>query len=42
VGEAPAWVVRIAFAMWFAGLAALAATLVRIRQVALRTPAPDA
>ena len=34
VGEAPAWVVRVAFAIWFTALAALAATLVRIRQVA--------
>jgi len=33
-GEAPAWVVRIAFAVWFAGLAALAATLLRIRVLA--------
>ena len=31
VGEAPAWVVRAAFALWFAGLAALAATLLRLR-----------
>ena len=37
VGEAPPWVVRFAFAAWFAGLAALAATLVRMRQVALHT-----
>ena len=42
VGEAPAWVVRIAFAVWFAGMATLAATLVRIRKVALRTPDLDA
>ncbi len=34
VGEAPAWAVRVAFVIWFAALAALAATLVRIRQVA--------
>ena len=34
VGEAPAWVVHVAFAVWFTALAALAATLVRIRQVA--------
>ena len=33
VGEAPAWVVRAAFAFWFAGLAALAATLLRLRSV---------
>ena len=41
VGVAPAWAVRIAFAVWFAGLAALAATLsVRL---ALRpsTPMPQ-
>jgi hypothetical protein len=31
VGEAPPWVVRVAFAVWCAGLAALAATLLRIR-----------
>ena len=31
VGEAPTWVVRAAFAVWFAGLAALATTLLRIR-----------
>ncbi len=37
VGEAPAWVVRIALAIWCAGLAALAATLLRIRQVATQT-----
>ena len=34
VGEAPAWVVRIAFGVWYSGLAALAATLLRIRQLA--------
>lgn len=33
VGVAPAWVVRISFAVWYAGLVALAATLVRIRVV---------
>jgi hypothetical protein len=40
VGEAPAWVVRIAFAIWFTALAALAATLLRLRHVArqLRVP----
>ena len=32
VGEAPAWVVRIAFAMWGVGLAVLAIVLVRLRQ----------
>ena len=42
VGEAPAWVVRVAFGVWLAGLAALAATLVRIRRVAARTTQPDA
>jgi hypothetical protein len=36
VGEAPAWVVRVAFAFWYAGLAALAATLVRLRILAPR------
>ena len=30
VGAAPAWVVRVAFAVWYAGVAALAATLGRI------------
>ena len=34
VGEAPAWVVRMTFGIWFAVLAALAATLIRIRNVA--------
>jgi hypothetical protein len=34
VGEAPPWVVRTAFAIWFAGLAALTATLMRIRIIA--------
>jgi len=34
VGEAPAWVVRAAFAIWIAGLCALAATLWRIRSIA--------
>jgi hypothetical protein len=33
VGEAPAWAVRVAFAFWFAGLAALAATLFRIHSL---------
>ena len=42
VGEAPAWVVRTAFGVWFAGLAALGATLVRIRQVAIETTNPNA
>lgn len=31
VGEAPAWAVGVAFAVWIAGLAALCATLLRIR-----------
>jgi len=34
VGEAPAWVVRVAFLVWGAGLAALAATLLRLRLIA--------
>jgi hypothetical protein len=34
VGEAPSWVVSVAFGIWFAVLAALAATLLRIRNVA--------
>jgi len=33
VGVAPAWAVRAVFAVWFAALAALAATLVRLRVV---------
>ena len=33
VGEAPEWVVQITRAVWYAGLAALAATLVRLRAV---------
>jgi len=37
VGVAPEWVVRLAFAVWSAGLAALAATLWRLRQVLGRT-----
>jgi hypothetical protein len=36
VGEAPAWVVRIAFGFWYAGIAALAATLLRLRIVVRR------
>ncbi len=36
VGEAPAWVVYTTLGLWCAGLAALAATLIRIRQVARR------
>ena len=34
VGEAPAWAVRIAFIVWGAGLAALVATLLRLRRLA--------
>jgi hypothetical protein len=34
VGEAPAWVVRLSFAIWCGGLAALTATLLRLRAVA--------
>jgi len=34
VGQAPSWAVRIAFLVWGAGLAALAATLLRLRQLA--------
>ena len=34
VGQAPAWAVRTAFAVWFTALAALAATLVRMRLAA--------
>jgi hypothetical protein len=33
VGVAPAWAVRVAFAVWYAGLAALATTLLRLRSV---------
>jgi hypothetical protein len=33
VGVAPAWAVRLAFAVWFAALAALAATFTRLRAV---------
>lgn len=42
VGEAPLWVVRIVLALWCTALAALAATLLRIRQVAAHTPEPEA
>jgi hypothetical protein len=38
VGEAPAWAVRTAFVVWLAGLAALSATLLRIRSLAKQTP----
>ncbi len=40
VGEAPAWVVHCALAAWFTGLAALTATLLRLRQ--LLSPACNA
>jgi hypothetical protein len=33
VGVAPAWAVQIAFAVWFAGLAALASVFARLRSV---------
>jgi hypothetical protein len=33
VGAVPAWVVRVAFAAWLAGIAVLAATLARLRSV---------
>jgi hypothetical protein len=36
VGVAPAWAVRVAFAVWFAGLAALGATLLRLRSVTVK------
>jgi hypothetical protein len=36
MGEAPAWVVRVAFVAWGAGLAALAAVLVRLQRVLAR------
>ena len=39
VGEAPAWAVRAAFAVWLAGLAALSAILLRIRFLAERAHA---
>jgi hypothetical protein len=38
VGQAPPWVVRTAFAIWVAGLGALAATLWRIRSIASHMP----
>jgi hypothetical protein len=34
VGVAPAWVVRVAFAVWLTGIAALVLTLARLRSVA--------
>jgi hypothetical protein len=42
VGVAPAWAVRVAFAVWYASLAALAGTLLGLRTVtgALRAPQP--
>ncbi|MGA2726269.1 MAG: hypothetical protein ABSE96_00560 [Terracidiphilus sp.] len=36
VGVAPAWAVRVAFVAWLTGLAALAATLFRLRSVATK------
>jgi hypothetical protein len=39
VGEAPAWVVHTTLAIWLAGLAALAATLLRIRTITKQIPA---
>jgi hypothetical protein len=36
VGVAPAWAVRIAFAVWYSSLAALAGTLLRLRVVLAR------
>jgi hypothetical protein len=33
VGEAPAWVVNTAFAIWIAGIAALAWVLLRLQNV---------
>ena len=36
VGEAPAWVVNLAFVVWGAGLAALAWVLLRLRGVLAR------
>jgi hypothetical protein len=36
VGEAPLWAVHMAFAFWYAGVAALAATLVGLRAVTRR------
>jgi hypothetical protein len=33
VGVSPAWAVRVAFAVWFAALAALAATLLQLGSV---------
>ena len=38
VGVAPAWVVNLALAVWYAGLAALAATLWQLRRVLRRLP----
>jgi len=36
VGEAPVWVVNLAFVLWGAGLAALASVLLRLRKVLAR------
>ncbi len=39
VGEAPAWVVRVAFAVWYTGIAGLAGSLWRLRTVLKRSSA---
>jgi len=38
VGEAPGWVVHLALAIWLVALAALAAILFRIRNLARQIP----
>jgi hypothetical protein len=40
VGEAPEWAVRVTFAVWFTALAALAATLLRLRHVSRQLQVP--
>ncbi len=40
VRVAPAWAVRVAFAVWFAGLAALGATFVRLRSATKNFDSP--
>jgi hypothetical protein len=40
VGVAPAWTVRVAFAVWFAALAALAATLLRLLSITRKLGSP--
>jgi hypothetical protein len=42
VGVAPAWVVKTAFAIWFAGIAALGWTLLRLRNIVWRNPGAEA